>query len=80
MNKLFLFLLTIALYSCQEVEKSDSRVERLPFYNEATFKPNWMLEDDNLLSNFHQISPFRLINQEGETVTNKTFENKIYGL
>lgn len=78
MNKLFLFLFKIALFSCQEVEKSDNRVERLPFYNEATFKPNWMLEDDNLLSNFHQISPFRLINQEGEIITNKTFENKIY--
>ena len=75
----FLFLGLMILFSnCSNSEKNQSRVEHLPFYNEATFTPVWLNPTDEKLNNFHQISSFRLINQEGDTITNKTFEDKIY--
>lgn len=70
----------LILFSCRETSTSESgsRVERLPFYNEPTFKAHWIPAKDNALDTFHQISPFQLINQNGEIITEKTFEDKIY--
>ena len=70
------------LMGCQDKSTQkqtvDSRVESLPYYNEATFTPVWPIHDSNKIGEFHQIPPFRLINQLGDTITEETFENKIY--
>lgn len=65
-------------FSCEKKVENNSRVETLPFYNEATFTPNWLSADDPVLTNFHKISPFQLTNQDGETISEKTFAEKIY--
>lgn len=77
-NSFFFLLLFSILLSCQENKESDSRVDKLPFYEDPTFKAHWIADGDSLLDNFHQISPFQLLNQDGATVTEKTFEGKIY--
>ena len=85
-NILLLFVLGLLINSCNEIqEKSvedsterNSRVNNLPFYQEATFTPHWIKPNSKSLDKFHKISPFSLTNQEGETVTNKTLSNKIY--
>lgn len=56
----------------------ETRSEILPFFEEATFTPVWLSEDSNLITEFHKIPPFELINQLGDTITEKTFEDKIY--
>ncbi|MEM8488807.1 MAG: SCO family protein [Bacteroidota bacterium] len=78
--KINCFLLLIIMFwaGCNESEPNNSRVESLPFYSEATFTPHWISPDDAALERFHRISPFKLVNQEGETVTEKDFEGKIY--
>ena len=50
----------------------------LPIYNPSNFNPE--LVDKNLQnkSTNHTISDFRLINQNGETITQETYKNKIY--
>ncbi|MEM9721990.1 MAG: SCO family protein [Bacteroidota bacterium] len=58
--------------------EKQSWVEHLPYYNEATFTPHWLLPNDQVLDTFHRISSFELINQEGKTITERTFEGKIY--
>ncbi|MFK7981437.1 MAG: SCO family protein [Saprospiraceae bacterium] len=64
---------------CQEkTQEKTSRVATLPFYKEATFTPYWLATDSENLTNFHQIPTFELINQNGQTITEKTFANKIY--
>ena len=73
----FIFLL-IFLFSCKEKKQSESRVARLPFYKEATFKPIWIPEKDKSLDTFHQISSFNFLNQDGKTITHQTFKDKIY--
>ncbi|MEN8769123.1 MAG: SCO family protein [Candidatus Arcticimaribacter sp.] len=50
----------------------------MPYYNDPFFTPQWISKDDKQLDTFHRISPFSLLNQAGDTVTNSTFANKIY--
>ena len=78
-NNLFLILFMI-LIGCKENNKTQegSRVDVLPFFNEASFTPKWISSKRAALKSFHKIPDFELINQNGEKVTQKTFENKIY--
>lgn len=55
-----------------------SRAEYLPYYNEESFTPNWLTPNTEEEKNFHKIPNFKLVNQLGDTVTQKTFDNKIY--
>lgn len=77
-NSLIVSLLFVAFIACKNESTNDSRVEVLPYYNEPTFTPKWLSPDDDALATFHQISPFKLLNQEGDTITEKTFAGKIY--
>ena len=63
----------VFLAACQP-EKTTA----LPYYNDPFFTPQWISEEDEQLDTFHRISPFSLLNQGGDTVTNSTFANKIY--
>ena len=77
-----IFIIVIAcLFACEASQapyNNESRVKTLPFYNEATFTPHWYTPNDIVLDTFHRISPFKLINQEGNIITEKSFANKIY--
>lgn len=76
-NAIFVLLESI-LFSCQEAKQNGSRVDVLPYYNEATFTPKWLVPNSKALASFHRIPPFNLINQNGDTITEKNFEHKIY--
>lgn len=77
-------LLGVFFISCKKEIKEPtkrietSRVEHLPFYNEATFTPKWIKPGSSELDNFHKIPDFKLINQLGDTINNDTFKNKVY--
>ena len=74
--------MAIIAISCEQSTKistkKESRVERLPYYTDATFTPYWLDKNDKKLNDFHQISDFKLVNQNGDTITERTFEDKIY--
>ena len=78
MNKIIVFTMLLAFLSCQEKSKNESRVDRLPFYNEETFTPHWFANDNEMSNSFHKISPFSFQNQDGEVLTQETFVGKIY--
>lgn len=63
-------LIVVIFYSCKE-EKAKTSVTSLPYFNSAEFTPAWSKPN-------HKIPEFSFVNQNGETVTNKTFEDKIY--
>lgn len=67
------------LFACssKEVEKQ-SRIEVLPYYNEATFTPIWLETNASEVNQLHKIPEFKFLNQDGDLVTNETFNNKIY--
>jgi len=77
-TKTTLVLLTLGILACNKSPQNDSRVDRLPYYRDANFTPHWFEKGDARLDTFHRISLFSLVNQEGKTVTEKTFEDKLY--
>lgn len=50
----------------------------LPFFNSALFTPEWIEKGTPEYKEIHQIPDFRLFNQEGEVITQKEYEGKIY--
>lgn len=61
-------LLCFILGACQKAERN------LPYYDTADFTPKWSLPKD---TPFHQIRPFKLINQQNEPFTEKDIDGKI---
>ena len=52
--------------------------ESLPFYSSEEFAPQWIDPTSEELESFHQIPSFSLTNQDGDRITDRSFENKIY--
>ncbi|MFK7749989.1 MAG: SCO family protein [Kordia sp.] len=75
-----LLISCLFLIGCGDKAKNqlDSRVESLPYYQEASFTPYWFENGTTAQKTFHQIPAFNLTNQEGEKVTEATFKDKIY--
>ncbi|MEM7572118.1 MAG: SCO family protein [Bacteroidota bacterium] len=72
-------MLPVFIWACQSQDiAEDSRVVRLPFYEEATFSPVWLAPGEQPPADFHRIPAFELTNQEGQTVNQATFAGKIY--
>ncbi len=65
------------LIGCNGKEET-SRVATLPYYQDAMFTPVWLENESETLKDFHKIPDFQLVNQNGETVTQNTFDNKFY--
>ncbi len=87
MNRLTLIFVIFCLIfiGCKEQGKRNkitseatSRVAFLPYYQDESFTPNWLAPNTEAEEKFHKIADFKLINQSGDTITNKTFDNKIY--
>lgn len=67
-------LLVILLAACKNKPASLP----LPFINKPDFTPEWIAESDPAYSSIHRIPAFSFTNQNGETITEKTVEGKIY--
>jgi len=55
-----------------------SRVAYLPYYSDESFTPHWLTPNTKEEEDFHKITDFNLVNQLGDSITQKTFEDKIY--
>ncbi len=75
---MYVFILLSILSCLPDKEGRSSRVDRLPFYQDERFTPVWMSDDDPRLDTFHRVLDFQLLNQDGEEISNKTFDGKIY--
>ncbi len=73
-NKLFilLFLLTFPSVFYVVLTTGKHNFIRLPFYGEKALAAN---EKDTI---YHSIPPFKFVNQHGDTITDKTYDGKIY--
>ncbi len=60
------------------MKENQSRVQALPYFDEASFLPQWIDNKSAELDGFHKVPAFSLTNQEGETISDKTLEGKIY--
>jgi len=79
MKQIFLtILIGILLLGCSHQNKMSASQSGLPFYNTADFTPAW--PDDTAKTEIlpHYIPAFVFTDQNGETITEKTFAHKIY--
>ena len=60
-------------FSCYQQEK-----KQLPVYNPVDFKEKLVDKSVRNVSKNHTVANFSLTNQNGITITNKDYENKIY--
>ena len=67
------FLLLFIFISCDEVSK-----KQLPIYNPTDFNPKLVDKSIRNVSDNHRVKDFNLINQNGNVITSKDYENKIY--
>ncbi|MBX2817458.1 MAG: SCO family protein [Saprospiraceae bacterium] len=70
-------IIGLACFACHTSENADKDIS-LPYYSDATFTPHWHKRNSNLPDDFHRISDFNLINQNGESVSQSNFQGKIY--
>jgi protein SCO1/2 len=52
--------------------------ETLPYFNTPDWTPEWIEKTDTQYQKIHQIPAFNFKDQEGNTVSNKTVNGKIY--
>lgn len=74
-------ILLLGLVSCVQdnpKETKESRVNALPYYDEASFTPHWFNSNDDSLIDFHTIKEFELIDQHGNSFSNMDLDGKIY--
>lgn len=68
------FLISLVLVlSCNK--KQD---KLLPIYNPSNFNPKFVDKSLQNKSEYHIVSDFNLINQNGDTITQENYKNKIY--
>lgn len=66
------------LFAHCATDAPSSRVEHLPYYNDASFTPHWIGDFPDSIHTFHKIPPFELINQHGLKITHEKLSGKIY--
>lgn len=76
-NKLYILLALSIIFGCKTTPEAHKETT-LPFFNSAEFTPEWISETSADYAAIHTIPAFKFTNQEGEVVTNKTYEDKIY--
>lgn len=52
--------------------------DELPYYNSAEFTPHWLAADSDALVDFHRIPAFSFTNQDGDKVSEKEVQQKVY--
>jgi protein SCO1 len=73
-----LLLCSTSAITVNSAHSADELSYQLPYYNSKEFTPHWIESGSEALDGFHKIPPFSFTNQDGEEVSEKDFENKIY--
>ena len=71
----FASIFIIAVFVAYFIQNSE---DQLPIYNPADINPSLVDESVRNVDHNHRIQTFSLINQLGDTITEKNFEGKIY--
>ncbi|HEX9602063.1 MAG TPA: SCO family protein [Mariniflexile sp.] len=72
MKQIFVILLMgLTIFSCKQKVKETHALAQLPYFNSPDFTPEWT-------NKTHKIPDFSFTNQHGKTITNKTYQGKIY--
>lgn len=75
--RIALYLVLISCISCNK-ETIVNKSVTLPFYSTADFTPQWIAPSSKEYKSIHKIAQFGLTNQDGETISKKDVDGKIY--
>ena len=67
-----IYIIYVLAFSCQSSDR------QLPIYNPASINPNLVDRSMQAVNKNHTVSDFSLINQNGETITQEDYKDKIY--
>jgi protein SCO1/2 len=70
--------IVILMVGCDQKHSVESRTDTLPYYMDEAFTPIWLDPNSAEVDAFHQIADFSLTNQEGQIITQDSFDDKIY--
>ncbi len=73
-NSTFVGMVILTVLAC----KGKPKTLPLPFINKPDFTPEWIEPSSAGYRNIHTIPAFSFTNQDGQTITEKTVEGKIY--
>lgn len=76
-NKIYILLALLTVFACKKEQKVDKEIT-LPFFNSAVFTPEWISETSSNYEEIHTIPAFKFTNQDGKSIINKTYKDKIY--
>ena len=62
----------------QPAQISVTKAESLPYYTAADFTPQWIEKGSGRLDTIHTIPAFSFVDQNSDTISEKTIANKIY--
>jgi protein SCO1 len=62
---------------CGQTVSSQNENLTLPFYLEPSLTPDWVEEEDPRFRSLHRVGPFSMTNQDGKTVSDGDFREKI---
>lgn len=74
----FCLSLALACFGCTANTDNSTSNTSLPYYEDASFTPHWLTAGEEALNDFHRIRPFVLVNQLGDTISEKSLEGKVY--
>ena len=69
----YLIVFILVFISCNQAAKKE-----LPIYNPADVNPKLVAKSVRHINSNHKVADFKLQNQNGTTVTQKDYENKVY--
>ncbi|MFT6715420.1 MAG: protein SCO1/2 [Saprospiraceae bacterium] len=76
-RQIYFLVIVFLVISCGGLE-SKKELDELPFFNSASFTPEWIQENEQKHDSIHVIANFSLINQDGKIVNNETFNGHVY--
>lgn len=79
-NQFWLYFILLTFVSCKFSQPAPSKGadSTLPYYSSPAFTPHWKSIDRDSGYFNHHISPFTVVNQLGDTITEKILQGKIY--
>lgn len=75
---IILFLLVFSVVGVSLLTKAQTTEEKLPVYSPSMVSPELVEEDIQYVKKYHKINPFSMTNQNGLTVTEMDYYDKIY--
>ncbi len=76
-NILYTLCVLMLFLSCKNAKK-EAKMDTLPFFNSASFTPEWIDLGTKKYGEIHTIPDFSFTNQDGATINKRFYKGKIY--